>query len=114
MEITIHTRSLELREEMRESILRRLTLMLDTFESRLESVQVMLEDTNGPRGGIDKRCTLTASTRGAGRVMVRASAPTWFTALHRGGGRLKYRLSQVLRQAQRPATETIRKTHLAA
>jgi hypothetical protein len=56
MRIDIHASRLVLSEEQRQQIHRRASFALSRLASRIVRVEVLLQDINGPRGGIDKRC----------------------------------------------------------
>lgn len=114
MQIFIRTRSIEITEEMRELIARRLQFALDTFKDRIECVSVHVADVNGPRSGVDKSCRITASVQGLGNILVRSSGSAVLTAVTLATRRLKYRVSEALRQAQHPASESIRRIPAAA
>jgi hypothetical protein len=89
-------------------------LSLDTFGDRIEDAFVYLMDLNGPKGGVDKLCQITVQAHRIGDVVVRETGPTVVTALNRAARRAKYRVSEALRQADRPSTETIRTGEVAA
>ena len=114
MELSIRTHSIEITDSLRDLISRRLHFALDVFEDRIRHASVYLADINGPRGGVDKSCQLTASVRGIGDILVSADGATSEAALTRAARRLKYLVSEAIRQAQRPATESIRRTATAA
>lgn len=115
MAITIHSRSIEITEELRELTSRRMHFALDTFGDRVESVAVNLSDVNGPRGGVDKRCHIAVVVRGVGAVvMVRSAGRTPALALTRAGRCLKYRIAEALRHVRSPLTDSIRRLPAAA
>ncbi len=114
MQININSRTFEITDELRERVERRVRFALDAFGERVGMAQVQLEDVNGPRGGVDKRCQISAVVEGAGPLMVGVSAASVNSALSRATRCLKYRVSETLRQLQRPEPDTIRKTGLAA
>lgn len=58
MHIEIQTRGLELGEQLRDFIRRRLAFGLDRASRELGTVFLSLSDINGPRGGNDKLCRL--------------------------------------------------------
>jgi putative sigma-54 modulation protein len=109
MQIITHTRTFENTDELRERVERRLRFALDAFGDHVQAAHVQLEDVNGPRGGVDKRCQISVAVDGAGIVMARASAATVISAVSRASRRLKYRVSETLRHAHRPATDSIRR-----
>jgi len=57
--IEIRGRGVELSPELEQHADKRLHFALSRFSNRIRAVKVLIEDTNGPRGGVDKRCALT-------------------------------------------------------
>ena len=55
---------------LQEHVQRRVLFALRRFESEVEVVTVRVEDVNGPTGGADKRCALTAFGPRIGSVRV--------------------------------------------
>ncbi len=70
MSVSITDRSNLLNDEMRELAERRLLFALSRFDSRIDSVDLVVEDENGPRGGIDKSCRVTVTLRRAAGVII--------------------------------------------
>jgi ribosome-associated translation inhibitor RaiA len=70
MRISILDRQNELSRNLRENVERRLVFALSRFSSRIERVSVSFDDTNGPRGGLDKSCTIVVQLRKLGTVRV--------------------------------------------
>ena len=70
MRLFIHTRGTVHAEKLRSYVERRLRLATGRFEKQLGDVTVQLEDMNGPRGGPDKLCRISADVPSAGRVVV--------------------------------------------
>lgn len=60
----IHTSGLSLKKSTRLHIERRLAFALGRFEDSLNAVSVTVEDSNGPRGGIDQVCRIRVSLQG--------------------------------------------------
>lgn len=67
-----HIRSMgsALDKEHREYLRRKLQRMSGKFAPEIERTSVRLEDVNGPRGGIDKRCQVKVVLRGLPSVYV--------------------------------------------
>ncbi|MEM9348177.1 MAG: HPF/RaiA family ribosome-associated protein [Planctomycetota bacterium] len=61
MQMTIASRSADLTPSIREHIQDRIHAALDQHESRIDQVEVMIEDENGPRGGLDQVCRVVVS-----------------------------------------------------
>lgn len=114
MELSIRTRSIELTDELRDLVNKRMQLALDTFGDRIEGAFVYLMDLNGPKGGVDKLCQITIRAHRLGDVVVRETGKTLAAALNRAARRAKYRVSEALRHADRPSTESIRTEEAAA
>ena len=110
MDVLIRTRAIEVTEELEQLVSKRLELALDIFKERAESASVYIADLNGPRRGIDKICQITVRLRGIGDVVVLEKSSTVESALTRAAGRMKYRVSETIRRAVRPATESIRRS----
>ncbi len=83
MKITIRGHALELTDDDRELIERRLRFALGRFEGAVRTVKVRLRDVNGPRGGQDKRCGVELRGDGLGTLRVEAAADTALAAAAR-------------------------------
>jgi hypothetical protein len=68
MKIEIRNLNERVDESRRDYIERRLLFALGRFGGRIRRVMVRLEDMNGPRGGLDKRCHI--EVRMPGRVVL--------------------------------------------
>lgn len=60
MDVQISIRKADLAEALRTYIQRRLHFALGRFLGRLGRVRVQITDVNGPRGGVDKSCRISA------------------------------------------------------
>jgi putative sigma-54 modulation protein len=58
MKTEVRTQTLELTPPMRRQVHQRVREALERFTDRVHTVVVRLEDQNGPRGGVDKRCRI--------------------------------------------------------
>lgn len=63
MRISIRTKSTDCGEDLREYTDRRTAFALSRFANSVEAVDVLLEDVNGPRGGVDRRCRFIVKVR---------------------------------------------------
>jgi len=70
MILNMHASGLELTATMKEYIDRRIGFALDRFGEAIDSVTVTLEDTNGPRGGVDQRCQIRVKLIGDRNLVV--------------------------------------------
>lgn len=58
MKVEIRGRGIQIDDALREHARRRVDFALGRFESSIRWVSLQLEDMNGPRGGVDKRCVI--------------------------------------------------------
>jgi len=70
MALSIVDRNNTLSNESRELLERRLRFALSRFGSRIRRVTAVIEDVNGPRGGIDKVCRITVKLNRARDVVI--------------------------------------------
>jgi putative sigma-54 modulation protein len=70
MRILIHARGTVLTNKLHSYVERCLHQATRRFEKQLGTVTVHLEDVNGPRGGMDKLCLITAELPWAGHVVI--------------------------------------------
>ena len=65
MELEVRGRHMQVSDALRAHLARRLGFALGRVSDRIGKIQVRLEDINGPKGGIDKRCRIhVAGDRG--------------------------------------------------
>ena len=70
MQLDIRSQGLDIGQDLRGHIERRLRFVLSRFGDRIGRVTVYLADLNGPRGGIDKRCRIVVRLLRSGQVFV--------------------------------------------
>ena len=70
MRINVHCQGIELTDEEREYIDRRLMFGLGRFSSRIRYLAITISETNSTRGGIDKRCHVLARVQGLDELLV--------------------------------------------
>ncbi len=63
MQVEILARNVPLTALLRDLVERRVHFALARFANRVQEVRVRLDDLNGPRGGLDMRCRMTARLR---------------------------------------------------
>ena len=70
MQIAIRSSHLNLQPEQRQQIQRRASFALARLSAVIKRVEVSLADTNGPRGGVDKRCRVLVHLDGGATAFV--------------------------------------------
>ena len=96
MRLVVRGQHMQLDESVRETISRRLGSALSRFAERIRSTEVQVADVNGPRGGMDKRCTIAVRMTGAGTVVVKDKHADPHVAVARAFERVGRAVAQLL------------------
>jgi len=81
-------------QALRAYAARRLSFLLRRFEPHIRRVTVRILDVNGPRRGVDSRCSITADLIDGRRIFVNATTAWPFASVTRAA----HRLSRVVRR----------------
>ena len=83
---------------LREYIDRHLYFALGRFGPAIDRVDVRLGDTNGPRGGVDKRCRIVVKLRVAGstRIAIDDDDESLYAAIARATARVGRAVARTL------------------
>lgn len=84
---------------LRDHVARRLSLALRRFDHHVRRVTVRLIDLNGPRRGVDSRCSMTLELVSGGRIVVEATTAVPFGSVTQAASRLKAALRRELKRA---------------
>jgi len=87
-------------ETLRTYAQRRLAFALRRFEPRSHRVMVRLGDINGPRRGVDSRCSITLELRDGRQINVEAVTAWPFASITLAAKRLNEVLRRELEKAQ--------------
>jgi hypothetical protein len=82
MNIDIRWKRARKSKAIEEHARRRAGFALDRFAEQIRRISLRFEDLNGPRGGVDKRCTVEAQGQFA-PVVVSADAENYFEGASR-------------------------------
>lgn len=102
MNVTLRTQGVELNEELRKKLDRKLMFALDRHQHWLVDVDVFLADVNGPRGGVDKLCQITATGKGAQKVRILEKSHNLLLGVNRAAQRLSYRIGKLTKRQREP------------
>lgn len=94
MQLDIQARGFTLTDGLRNHCERRLRFALGPASGKLRNVAVRLSDVNGPRGGVDKRCTIRAIVPGAPPVVIAQYETDIYIAIDRAADRIARSLSR--------------------
>ena len=99
MQIDIQARGFKLTEGLRSQAERRVRFALGSTAGRVRSVVMRLADENGPRGDIDKRCSIRATIPGAPPVVIEQQDADLYVAIDRAADRVGRAVSRRLERA---------------
>ena len=100
MSLAIIDRSGVLSEELRQFAERRLRFALSRFDSKIQRISLVLTDTNGPRGGVDKLCRITVSLRRANDVAISDEDADAATCIARAAERIGRAVARAIERNQ--------------
>lgn len=99
MHIDIQARGFKLTEGLRAQAERRVRFAIGSASARVRSVAVRLSDENGPRGGVDKRCTIRLTLSRVPPVVIEQQEADLYIAIDRAADRAGRAVSRRLEQA---------------
>lgn len=94
MNIYIHAHGFELTPAIEEHVRRRLQFACDWARHAVSRITVKLSDENGPRGGLDKRCTIVVSASGLREVVIEDTRDDVYRAVDCAADRLARTLAR--------------------
>ena len=90
-------------QRLREYASHRLSLALRRFDSRIRRVIVRVSDLNGPRRGVDSKCSITLDLIDGRRIFVNAITAWPFVSVTQAASRLNEALRREIEKRQRTA-----------
>jgi putative sigma-54 modulation protein len=114
MQIEIKTRGIETTNELRSRVERRIRFALGRFGAEVSSVLVRLDDINGPRGGVDKRCHVVIAGARIGGVTIDALDADMIVAVELALARAARSVRRSLERLRWKATRVERATRSAS
>jgi ribosome-associated translation inhibitor RaiA len=98
MRLVVVGKHVKIDDDVRERVRRRIGFGLDRFGTVVEAVRVSVEDVNGPKGGIDKRCVVEVEGARLGRLRVEVQGSDSLETIDRGIDRVARSISRSLRR----------------
>lgn len=89
MLLKAHGHNVELTDSLDAHITDRFKAALDQYDRIVQEITVRLEDVNGPKGGVDKRCHVTIHLRSGSTVVVDEVQADMFAAVSVAADRSK-------------------------
>lgn len=81
MQLEINNRKAGFDDEVSQKVVKQLQVALCRFSGTVSRVRVTFADINGPRGGVDKRCRISAKMKTVGQVVVQGDGHDYTEAL---------------------------------
>ncbi len=95
MHLTIRATNLSVTDAIREHVSRRVLGAAQRFARRLSSITVVIEDVNGPKGGVDIACRIEGGMAQSGEpVVITERADDLYGAVDRAASRFKRAMSR--------------------
>lgn len=102
MQLDLQAPGLVLRTELRDHVASRLRSVLSRCAARIRHVSIRLRDVNGPRGGMDKRCSIKVELENAGAVRIEETGSELRSLIDRAMERTGRNVFKRLDRATRP------------
>lgn len=100
MKVTLKFHSIPRQPQLVEHIRYRANFEMGRFARRVLRLDVTLTDENGPRGGMDKTCLITAWLRDLAPVIISSSDTSEREAVDRSFHRLRGAVTRALERAR--------------
>ncbi len=88
MKLEMRTHGIDLTDKLKAHIESRMHCALARFAARVRRVHVLLEDTNGPKGGTDIRFKVRAELAPGGELVIEGMHDDAFAAVGRAASRI--------------------------
>jgi putative sigma-54 modulation protein len=106
----VRGRRIEITDELRNAVEKIVVCAIDRFETQVAKVSVYLADLNGPKGGVDKLCQISASLRRGNPVLILEKGSEILTAVHRAARRLGHRVGLNVQRRKRSNSQNFRES----
>jgi ribosome-associated translation inhibitor RaiA len=106
--ISIRVHGIELTDELRKEVKRSVAFAVDRYDRQLHDVTVYLTDLNGPKGGVDKLCQITANLSRGNAVLILEKGTGILPTVNRAAHRLGPRVGRNIQRRNRPQMRRFR------
>lgn len=101
MQIDIRSKNIEMTPTLRDYVRRRLSFALGAHAAQIQSVQIMVSDINGPRGGNDQHCRILVRVPYIKDVVIEDCQTELRVAIDRAAARASRTLTKRLMKLQK-------------
>lgn len=99
MKVSLRVRGASPDQDFAEQVHKRALSALGRFSTRIANVVVRLEDLNGPKGGVDKRCTIEL-TGDLGQQVAEVRDQSFRAAIDRGFAVAQRSLARIVKRRE--------------
>ncbi|WP_373049543.1 HPF/RaiA family ribosome-associated protein [Vulgatibacter sp.] len=99
MQIDVRFTRLQPSAALAQHAQRRILFALDRFQPQIARVSIRLQDTNGPRGGVDKSCSVEVALLQGGTVRLDEIGEDAYAVVDRAAARLRHSVARTLERA---------------
>lgn len=114
IEFVIRTGRPDTVDALREFASHRLSLALRRFERRIRQVIVRISDLNGPRRGVDSKCSIAVDLVDGRRIFAHATTAWPFASVTRAAGRVNEALRREIDRTAWHRPDGLRRTGASA
>ena len=112
--IDLRVRGIDFTDELRNAVERIVVFVVDRYDTQVNKISVYLADLNGPKGGVDKLCQITADISRGNSVLILEKGSKILTTVNRAARRLGHRIGQNVQRRNRPDPQRFRESIRAA
>ena len=102
MKINVRVRGINFSDEMHKAVERIIAFAVDRFDTQVDKISVYLADVNGPKGGVDKLCQITANLSRGNPVLILEKGTDILSMVNRAASRVGHRIGRNLQHRRRP------------
>ena len=100
MNIVIHSKGVDLTDTLRQFVDQHLRFVLTRYGAHIISINVMLLDINGPKGGLDKCCRVQLKLDHLPKIIVQDTQVNVYAAIKMCSVRLKRTVERNIRKLE--------------
>jgi putative sigma-54 modulation protein len=108
--IDFRVRGIDFTDELRKAVERIVVFALDRYHPQMDKISVYMADLNGPKGGVDKLCQITAKLSRGNPVLILEQGSEILTTVNRAAHRLGHRIGRAVQRQNRPDSRRFRQS----
>jgi putative sigma-54 modulation protein len=110
MTIDVRGHGINFTDELRRAVERIVVFAVDRYDTQVDKISVYFADLNGPKGGVDKLCQITANLGRGSPVLILEKGTEIFSMAHRAACRLGHRIGRNIQRRRRPDLQRFRES----